>query len=45
MKGIYLLIEPILLFSEMVDSILKENDLNKDGYLSYGEYVRARRHS
>ncbi len=26
---------------EMIDSILKDDDFNGDGYIDYGEFVRA----
>ncbi len=33
----------LILFSEIVDSVLEEDDLNNDGYLTYLEYVLARK--
>lgn len=30
-------------FKELIDDILREDDMNKDGYISYIEYVFARR--
>lgn len=32
-----------LLFKDIIDEILKEDDFNNDGYLSYLEYALARR--
>ena len=29
-------------FTEIVDSVLEEDDLNNDGYLTYTEYLIAR---
>lgn len=33
----------VLCGAEIIDSLLDEDDLNQDGYLSYAEYVIARR--
>ena len=30
-------------FSDIVDNVLKEDDIDDDGYLTYAEYVLARR--
>ncbi|KAL4238387.1 hypothetical protein ACF0H5_003096 [Mactra antiquata] len=30
-------------YEDMIDNVMKEDDLNKDGYLTYSEFVRARR--
>ena len=32
-----------VLFSEIVDTVLEEDDLDDDGYLTYPEYVFARK--
>ena len=29
--------------AEMVDSILKKDDINKDGYISYFEYIQSQK--
>ena len=31
------------LISDIVDNVLKEDDVDDDGYLTYAEYVLARR--
>ena len=33
----------VLIFPDIVDSVLEEDDLDKDGYLTYLEYVLARK--
>ena len=35
--------QSMLYFSEMIDKVLIEDDFNRDGYVSYPEYVTARR--
>lgn len=37
------LINHNFIFLEIIDEIMEEDDYNKDGYLSYLEYVMARR--
>ena len=32
-----------LVISDIVDQVLKEDDINNDGYLTYPEYILARR--
>ncbi|KAJ8950984.1 hypothetical protein NQ318_006368 [Aromia moschata] len=32
-------------YVELIDQVLKEDDLDQDGYLSYSEYVGGRRHN
>ena len=37
------LLTTTFVLSEIIDTVLGEDDLNNDGYLSYAEYVLARR--
>ena len=40
---LYLKMLNLIFFKDIIDQILKEDDFNRDGYLSYLEYVFARR--
>lgn len=34
---------PFIHFSDIIDRVLADDDVDKDGYLTYHEFVRARR--
>lgn len=33
----------VFLFTEIVDNVMAEDDIDEDGYLTYPEYIMARR--